>query len=268
MYADIEHVRVPGIEVVLQRMKTLELGVVVPPLLWLYTNEMSQAIRHRSARALESYLVRRMLCALGSQGLNRLFIELLTALENAGPQTADHTIIEFLRRQTVDNRVWPMDEMLTDHLVNEPLKGTVGRQTMVLEAIESYMRGDMTESLGTKSLTRAHIMPQSWQRNWSLPSDVADAEDARVQREHFIKTIGNLTLTTSKLNSSLSNSAWMLKQETLGQHIALRLNWELLQGATDVWDEDTIYVRSKKLAGVVAEIWPFADELLPQQELA
>ena len=95
VYQDMEENRQPGIEAFLKRMKTMELGVVMPPLLWLYTKTVPEEKRNRSVRALESYLVRRMLCGIGSQGLNRLFVELLAKMEGNEAQI-DQTIIDSL----------------------------------------------------------------------------------------------------------------------------------------------------------------------------
>ena len=77
IYQDMEETRQPGIETFLRRIKTLEIGVVMPPLLWLYTRDVAGESRQRCVRALESYLVRRMLCGFPSHGLNKLFIELI-----------------------------------------------------------------------------------------------------------------------------------------------------------------------------------------------
>ena len=207
---------------------------------------------------MESYLVRRMLYGYSTQGLNRLFIELLAKLRNGNPQVADVAVIDFLSGQTVDNRIWPRDHHLFESLVGEPLRITIGRQTMVLEAIEMHLRTDMTEDLGHAILTREHIMPQSWKDNWRLPEGT-DSEEARDARDQAVKEIGNLTLVTGKLNSSLSNEAWEKKKKTLGKHTTLRLNWELLQQASETWDEERIRQRSQELAEMVAKIWPFEE---------
>ena len=112
VYQDLEEARTPGIETFLRRVKTMEIGVAMPILMWLYTTDIPDDTRKRSVRALESYLVRRMLCGVSSQGLNRLFVELLIRTETSAPPTADQVIIDFLSGQTVDNRIWPNDLML------------------------------------------------------------------------------------------------------------------------------------------------------------
>ena len=259
IYQDLEESRQPGIETFLRRVKTLELGVVMPPLLWLYTNDVADEIRQRSVRALESYLVRRMLCGLASQGLNRFFIELVGKLKSSSLDQVDKSVIEFLSSPTVDNRLWPKDSMLADNLVHIPMRGNASRQRMVLEAIETSLRSDKTGPLGQSStLTVEHIMPQSWERNWPVLENIEEAVESRNQA---VKEIGNLTLVTTKLNSSLSNDPWSKKKETIRNHTALRLNWELLDNAPEVWDEESIHERSRKLAETVAQIWPYADKL-------
>ena len=255
VYQDIEEARIPGIEVFLRRVKTMGIGVAMPILMWLYTTDLPDEIRLRSIRAIESYLVRRMLCGVTSQGLNKLIIELLIRAESCSSVAADQVIIDFFSGQTVDNRVWPKDSMLHESLVGAPLRGTVGRQTMVLEAIESHLRTDKTEAMSQLSLTREHIMPSAWQRNWPLPDGIT-GDSAIDARDQAVKEIGNLTLVTGRLNASLSNAPWLEKIETLGNHTTLRLNWELLADPPEVWDEDTIRRRSERLAALATEIWP------------
>ena len=264
IYRDMEKAKHPGIETFLQRMKTMEIGVVIPPLLWLYTREVPDEVRKRSVRALESYLVRRMVCGLSSMGLNRLFIELLGKLESGDAIQADQILIDHLSGQTVENRIWPRDSLVTEHLAERPLRGTSGRQKMVLEAIEMNLRTDKTEDIGNiKTLTVEHIMPQSWDRNWPLSEEIADEdkEEARYRRDQAVKNIGNLTLVTNKLNPSLSNAAWSEKRGTLEKHTSLRLNWTLLNEAPDIWDEETIRQRGKILSAMVTGIWPYADKI-------
>ena len=261
VYQDMEEARLPGIEIFLRRMKVLELGVAMPPLMWLYTQDLSDEKRQRSVRALESYLVRRMLCGIHSQGLNRLFVELLARLRTSDAEHVDQAMIDFLSNQTVDNRIWPKDSLLRDHLVGVPMSGTTGRQMMVLRAVEMQLRTSKTEGLGSVSLTREHIMPESWEKNWPLPEGTDDVNEATEARSKAIKEIGNLTMVTGKLNPALSNAAWAQKRETLKQHTALRLNWELLDEAPVAWDEVEIHKRSEELATIVAQIWPFADKI-------
>jgi hypothetical protein len=132
---------------------------------------------------------------------------------------------------------------------------------MVLEAIEMSLRSEKSELLGaTDKLTVEHIMPKRWEKNWPIPTDVSDEVAAERIRNEAIETIGNLTLTTDKLNSSLSNGQWSVKRQALDNHSILFLNKTLLQKTPGVWDEVAIQKRSKYLAKVIMQIWPSAEK--------
>ena len=259
IYKDLEEVRLSEIAIPLRRIKTMEAGVAMPILLWLYSAGRPQEECIRGVRALESYLVRRMLCNFSTQGLNRLFIELIRKLHNLTAGPADQAIIDFLRDQKVSNRLWPNDRMLMDNLIDWPMPGTLGRKVMVLETIELYLRSDKSESFVLGSSTLEHIMPVSWERHWPLGKNAS--EDERYARQSAVQEIGNFTLVSDKLNPSLSNSAWDRKVEGLSMHTTLRLNWNLLQSAPDVWNEDSIRDRSAELVDAIAQIWKSPDQL-------
>lgn len=142
------------------------------------------------------------------------------------------------------------------------MKGRPARIKMVLEAIEMNLRNDKSDSLGMPDkLTVEHIMPQNWEENWSGSiSTGARNEDEVESRYQIIKTIGNLTLITGKLNSDLSNGTWIEKREKLNQHSSLLLNKTLLHDAPDVWDEEAIQRRSQWLTEKILQIWPSADK--------
>ncbi len=260
IFKDIEEEKIPEIRTFWRRANTLELGVVMPVLLWLRTSEVTGTRLGRTLLALESYLVRRMLCGLPSMGLRLYFVNLLQALENDGPNASDATVIAHLSKST-DNQMWPNDRILEESLTTRPLRGNARRQTMVLEAIELGLRTDKSESvIGTGGLTLEHIMPKAWdEKNWPLVSD--NLSEARERRNEAVKELGNLTLVTQKLNSSISNGPWPEKKGNLHQHSTLFLNKILLDDAPDNWDEDAILERSRLLARQIIRIWPHADQL-------
>jgi hypothetical protein len=122
------------------------------------------------------------------------------------------------------------------------------------------LRSDKSEPLGaTNKLTVEHIMPQKWEKHWPIPTDDLDNTVAEEAREKAIKNIGNLTLTTHKLNASLSNGPWSEKRETLDKHSSLFLNKRLLENAPNHWNEAAIQERSEYLAKIIIQIWPSAD---------
>lgn len=75
-------------------------------------------------------------------------------------------------------------------------------------------------------------------------------------------TLGNLTLTTSKLDINMSNRPWVEKLADLRLHTALQLNRDLLNDAPVSWDDQQIGQRGAALAKDVITIWPSASALL------
>ena len=267
-YAVIEGARgipihvTPEMKTFFRRMKAIELGVVTPVLLWLFTSGVPNDRRQRCIEILESYGVRRKLCGLQTQGLNKIFIGLLQALEGDGVGYADMTILRVLKTHQADNGVWPNDRMLRDHLTTTPMKANAPSKKMVLEAIELHLRTDRSEELGsTSNLEIEHIMPQRWKpENWPLSPENANQDEAENVRIEAIQKIGNLTLTTEKLNKSLSNGPWHEKRQTLGNHSTLVLNRTLLENAPNDWDEAAISARSQRLTEKILQIWPSAEK--------
>ena len=259
IYKNLEEEKIPEIEIFLKRIKIMKLGAVTPLLLRLYTSRgLPREQRLKIVEVLESYLIRRMLCNLPSNSMDIFFISLLRELHNDKFTPVDKSIIKFLKGQTADSRVWPSDLMLDECLIERRMKGAPNRKKMILEAIEMSLRSDKSEKLlETKKLTVEHIMPKEWVQNWPPPADGTDGVE---ERKEAIETIGNLTLTTNKLNVSLSNGPWHEKQKTLDNHSSLLLNKQLLNGAPDVWDELAIIERSQGLADRIIQIWSSADE--------
>ena len=269
VYQNIEEIHIPEIEIFLKRMRAMKMGVVTPLLLWLYISEMSEEQRLRSVKALESCLVRYVLCGIDSQGLNHIVALILHILERPvvlkamkvdDEVAADPSaiIVTCLKRFTK----WPNDRELYEYLTTQPMRGAVARKKMVLEAVEMYLRGDYAEPiLDTAKLTVEHVMPEKWHQHWALPP-YQDETEAINDREQAIKLIGNLTLTTAKLNAKLSNNRWDEKRQTLGNHSSLFLNNQLLNDAPDVWDEAAIEARSSNLANIIIEIFPSAETFL------
>ena len=256
IYRDMVTLHYPGIENFLQRMATMEIGMVMPPLLWLFTSEVPDQIQVRSVKALESYLVRRMLCGLGTGGVNRLFVELLERLHAGGLKQADDTVIGYLGQQTVEQRIWPSELMLTDALTTRKMYGSAARQKMVLEAIEMHLSGGSAPLGANNNLTVQPIMPQKREATWDWLNRATDEEI-----EQVTKSVGNLTLIRGKLAPSLVREPWHRKQETLGKHADLLLNEKLLAENPVDWDEAAIWERSRQLAGIIAEIWPPPDKI-------
>lgn len=254
----------------LYRWRTVQAGVVTPLLLQLFSASQEQLSRDRRVRclhALESFLIRRMICRMTTKDYNRLFLELTSRIDGK-IHFADEIVIEYLREQTAESRLWPTDDRLQSALLDLPLYRllTRARLRMVLEAIEEALRTGKAEErhVVPRKLTIEHVLPQSWREHWPLEI-VDDPEEHHrriVRRERLKHTIGNLTLVTEKLNPALSNGSWEKKQQGLQEHSTLHLNKRLLcKWSVAPFAEPEIEERGAQLAQLACTVWPAPPEI-------
>ncbi len=236
----------------------MQMRVITPVLLQLLLAE--EPVREKAFRALESFLVRRMICRMTTKDCNHLIRELTTKLRGTGVEQADRVVAGFLKDQKAYSREWPSDQTIAGSLAASPLYRllTRGRLRLVIEGIESVVRTDRAETDNVpRNLTIEHLMPVSWKEDkWPLPASL-EKEEAIESRNSLIHTIGNLTLLTQRLNSGLSNAPWQEKRPEIQKYSVLSLNSELV--TKSCWDEDSIRDRNKRMAELIAKCWPGPD---------
>jgi len=251
----------------LRRLDRLDVVVFYPFILAVMGREGTDALdRDRIARALESYLVRRMICNLQTRGYGALALDLLDVLA-AVPvsEPAAPAIINALDQPAQSAMQWPDDALFKHEFTTRRFYGSLrkDRVLMILQAIE-----ERHQKLATKSepvlkfdfakLTIEHILPQTWQSHWPLSEGVASYE-----RDIMLHGVGNLTLVSDKLNPSLSNAPWLPTSESknskrfaLDQHSRLELNARLVRDHPDRWDEACMKRRAAELFDVARAVWP------------
>ena len=261
VYSALENVDVQDeIEPFLYRIGIMRVGVLTPVLMWLQLADVPDDQKTKAISALESYLVRRMICGMSARSYGNLFISLLSSLEEAGATHAGDIIVEHLEKQEAWASLWPDDRQLEDAFLQRPVYRllTRGRARIVLEGIEAGLRTDKADSKHVpRNLTIEHIMPQAWRQNWKLPYDIEDKAQAESNRDHIIHTMGNLSLTNGYLGSSLSHRSWGEKRQILRKHFNLFLNKDYVDEPK--WDEKAIEERARRLAQVAIKVWPHAD---------
>ena len=247
----------------LERLNTMDFGSVYPLLLRLF--ELlggDEDVLVSTLSALESFLVRRMVCRLSTRSYTSLFVNLANRLEGTGAAIVDEFEL-MLREGTAEVDRWPTDDEFKRAWLEYPLYENLTRPRvrLLLEALEMASRTDLTETkVVPKNLTIEHVMPQSWEQYWPLAEGVVVAE-ATQSRNQLIHTIGNLTLLNNKLNPKQSNRPWVEsadgfqgKREALGEHSVLCLNKKLVDH--EAWDEDSIKRRGMELFFTATSIWP------------
>jgi hypothetical protein len=241
----------------LRRWQEMEAQVATPVLLWIFSKaEVMGPDQVRVATAaLESFLVRRMICRLTTKDYNRLFLDALEDLEAGDIIDAGERFHSFLARQTSDARYWPPDSEFALAAVNGPLYRWLKRSRLriILEALENALRTERSEEPFSPSskVTIEHLIPQAWSgATWPL-----DDPQLANRRSQLLHSLGNLTLVNDKLNPSLSNGSWAEKRSGLAQHSVLRLNHQILADPAP-WSDDRVVARGKDLARRMIFLWP------------
>lgn len=229
---------------------------VITPVLLLLLSDTTEANK-RAFGILESFLIRRMICRYTARGYSGLVMKLIKQLHGDGLDNSDVVIAKCLREEEASTTKWPSDKDMEYELIKSELYGrlTQGRLRLVLEGIEYQLRdSEKTDDPEIpKYLTIEHIMPVSWSEDRWPRSNGIDKDE----RNTFINTIGNLTLVTQPLNSSMSNEKWERKREELQKYSLLMLNKQWASQSS--WSEKDIENRSRRMAELISKRWPGPD---------
>ena len=211
------------------------------------------------------WIVRRDICGLTTKNYNRFFVDVISKMRasEGAPLAA---LAAILSSSNLDIARWPDNsEWKQAWLGRDQYRANrQPRLRYIFEALEERKRSSASEVVAIKSdLTLEHIMPVRWQDNWPLPEDTDEDTDVLADiekmlrpnpRDAAIHKLGNLTLLTQGLNSSVSNGPFSVKMPAVRAQSALVLNRELHD--FDEWDEQSIHARGAALFETARTIWP------------
>ena len=250
-------------------LEVFDVGTCIPLLLMIMEEKVSDAEWNPIARDLESFIVRRAIFGSGTKNYNRLFLSVAKTLKRNGVNAENFR--KALSEFGGSASGWPNDQDFTSawlsnhayHLLNN------AKIVHILRRISEFMHSAQQEPISFHGpLTVEHILPQSWVANWPLADGssglnswelyTAISDDPRLEstrrRNAALQTMGNLTLLTQSLNSSVSNAAWASKKEAILDASLLPITQRLRR--YDSWDEDSITQRGKELLNEALKIWP------------
>ena len=241
-----------------RRLKIMDISTLTPLLLYLLTDaRLPSGELNGIIDDLESYVVRRFALGMGSKNYNLHFLRLLLELRQLPEGTDLRTyILNHLSKGTGESVRWPGDEEWRASLLTAPVYKKLRPRgvAMLLEAIDmKRTTGKQEQLMIAGPLSVEHVLPQRWQKHWPAPEASEEILDPVAWRNTLLHSIGNLTLTTQKLNSALSNGPYENKRTELAGQSRLRLN-TLFQTQT-TWDEEIIQQRSAELAADLIDIW-------------
>lgn len=257
-------------------LKAWDITTVYPLVIEILARCDDENERRKIFSHLQSYIVRRAVCNLTTKNYNKIFLQVLGNLDEAG--FSCQALQDELMKFGGDSTVWPDNDRFQRAWRESEIYSRIpsSRIREILMRVEEYERNKFSEKVVIKSaLTIEHVMPVNWEEHWPLSdgtvvdndlfrqsrfylyleSDVDPRFSEINQRETMYHTIGNLTLLTKPLNSSVSNGPYKKKRQAIIKQSALRLN-RYFQDFED-WNEDAILKRSDHLFKSALKIWPY-----------
>jgi alkylated DNA nucleotide flippase Atl1 len=198
----------------------------------------------------ESFLVRRMICQVPTNNLNRVF--------NLAPQAIGETAdvaTATLAYLSGPRRYWPTDGELRRSIETRPFYWTgrsLQRMFVLRRLEESYNRPEPVDFERAK-LSIEHVLPQTLTEEWTalLAADITDETGPNELHDLLVHTLGNLTLTAE--NAKLSNSPFQRKQD-IYQSSSLQMNREIADASR--WGKKQILERAGRLTERAIAMWP------------
>lgn len=228
----------------LENITDLKVTTSYPLLLRLFdarqTKQINSAELEKCLGLIESFIVRRAVCGVPTNALNKLFIQWAKSF----PDT-DHA--QWLRDSMSSGGVgrrFPKDAEFAGAFLNQP-QYRRGTTRFILCRLEKSF--EHRERVDLSTATIEHVLPQTLNQEWR--------EDLGPESEEIhatlLDTFGNLTLTA--YNAELGNLPFSAKKLKLrNTHIELN-RWILEQ---ENWRATEIEGRAKQLLDKANQIWP------------
>jgi uncharacterized protein with ParB-like and HNH nuclease domain len=249
-------------------LEAYDIRTAYPLLLALMDANMDDSGWPEISRILESYLLRRAVCNLGTKNYNRIFLALARNLRKDGFSAS--RLKELLLAQSGESVVWPDDATFREAWLYKPLYGPLSSPKLVHlygRLNQTFISSKSEKLVFAEQPSVEHIMPQNWAQHWLLPDGskgmdflemhVGAPDDARViatrRRDAAVQTLGNMTVLSLALNTSQSNLPWDQKRKEMAIHSLLPINQVVLD--LPVWDEATILARCEDLFGRALTVW-------------
>ncbi|EQL73297.1 DUF262 and DUF1524 domain-containing protein [Helicobacter pylori] len=226
----------------------LEMDVIYPLLLELYSDYSDGVLSKQDfipiIALIESYICRRVVCGLGTNGLNKIFASFTKKINK--DQYFESIKAHFLSLETTKGK-FPKDSEFKNLFITIDFY-SFKKKEYFFERLENF---NTKEPVNTQECTIEHIMPQTLTEEWERDL----GENFQAIYDKYLHTIGNLTLTG--YNQEYSNNSFQEKRdmEKGFKQSPLKLN----QGLKDLesFGEEEIKKRANDLADWALKIWTY-----------
>lgn len=252
----------------LARINKLDIKTCVPLIMDLFKTNADGYISDdemcESFEMIENYIVRREICDLPTNALNKVFVQLGAEIdkdiEDESMTYYNAFKYEILKRSGKSR--YPNDHDFEDKfLVYDLYNAKVSIKKYILERLENYENRELVaveQLINDGTLTIEHIMPQTLTDDWK---EMLGGKWELIHSK-YKDTIGNLTLTA--YNSDYSNSPFKVKKampEKGFEFSKLFLNEYVKR--CESWSEAEIIERARLLFKKAIKIWWLPDSQIP-----
>ena len=246
-----------------RKLSTWQVTTIYPVALQIGKDEVDESERLEIARLIYSYLVRRAICALTMKNLNNVFQSLAAHFLNDGI-SVDSFRTFFNERKESNSSKFPSDQEFRNDIVYQNAYRIAPKSRLVdiLWELEQVSRSKMAEKFPQPDgLWVEHVLPQAWTDEWPYldgsTGDSSDLDQKAIDRDFIVQVLGNLTLLTSDLNTSISNKGFTVKRKKFNEHTSLFLNKRIADN--NQWTEHEILARGEYLADLAVKHWEGLD---------
>lgn len=236
----------------IERLNVVVFGLntttVVPYILYIIKEVEDLEEQSDIFRLLESYLMRRLVCKETTKNYNNMFASFIRNKVNT--YKALKNKIE--KSEDLTNR-FPNDKALSKGFLESNLTNQQARTVLYLIEKSIQSTKDATIIRPFNEYSVEHIMPKKWRNNWKFSGNSDDRDDQ-------VLKLGNLTILTAALNSSIRDADWKAKKSGRGNKkgfedysTGIKTFRPYLKEAD--WNEDLIIKRSRELYSHASSIW-------------
>ena len=245
---------------VLTKLRKLGVNSMIPLLfdLMKYNREstLTDDELEKSIKIIESFIIRREICGLQANALNKLFVSIGAEIEKYIERNniSCYEAFKYALLSKKGKSRFPDDHDFEDKFEGYELYNAKRNiQKYIFEELENYgtkERIAVEEQIDDGTLTIEHIMPQTMNDDWKE----ALGENWEFIHSKYIDTIGNLTLTA--YNSDYSNLSFAKKKTMSRKGFAYsKLSLNDYVKKCDAWGEREISERAGLLQKNAADIW-------------
>jgi uncharacterized protein with ParB-like and HNH nuclease domain len=235
----------------LEYINRLEINVAYPFLMKIYEDYnngiITKAIFVSILNLVQSFTWRRFVVGLGTEGRNKIFMNLYDKIE---PNQYLLSVQKAFMQLSGNNR-FPRNVETKKALKLKDFYNTKSKNRAYLfEKMENYQNKEVVIIEGNSDITIEHIFPQTPDPKWKNEMTI---EDFSFVKDNYLNTIGNLTLTGN--NSKLGNKTFIEKRDMEGGYKDSRLWLNKQLSKSEKWDKKEIEKRFEYLSDRFFKIW-------------